>query len=98
VLEGKVYLSEAMAERMLQRAVGGAREEVTRLPVDVLADRELEVFRLIGGGLKTAEIAERLHLSVKTVETYRDRIRQKLNLSDGTRLSHYATQWVLENG
>ena len=98
VLEGKVYLSEAMAERMLQRAVGGAREEVTRSPVDVLADRELEVFRLIGGGVKTAEIAGRLHLSVKTVETYRDRIRQKLNLSDGTRLSHYATQWVLENG
>jgi DNA-binding NarL/FixJ family response regulator len=98
VLAGKVYLSEAMAELMLQRAVGGARAEVTRSPVDVLADRELEVFRLIGGGVKTAEIAERLHLSVKTVETYRDRIRQKLNLSDGTRLSHYATQWVLENG
>jgi DNA-binding NarL/FixJ family response regulator len=66
--------------------------------VDVLADRELEVFRLIGEGVKTAEIAERLHLSVKTVETYRDRIRQKLDLSDGTRLAHYATQWVLENG
>jgi DNA-binding NarL/FixJ family response regulator len=98
VLEGKVYLSEAMAERMLQRAVGGVREEVTRSPVEVLADRELEVFRLIGGGAKTAEIAERLHLSVKTVETYRDRIRQKLDLSDGTRLSHFATQWVLENG
>jgi DNA-binding NarL/FixJ family response regulator len=98
VLEGKVYLSEAMAERMLQRAVGGAREAVTRSPVEALADRELEVFRLIGGGAKTAEIAERLHLSVKTVETYRDRIRQKLDLSDGTRLSHYATQWVLENG
>ena len=98
VLEGKVYLSEAMVERMLQRAVGAAPEEVTRSPVDVLADRELEVFGLIGGGVKTAEIAERLHLSVKTVETYRDRIRQKLNLSDGTRLSHYATQWVLENG
>jgi DNA-binding NarL/FixJ family response regulator len=98
VLEGKVYLSEAMAERMLHRAVGGAREGLTRSPVDGLADRELEVFRLIGGGVKTAEIAERLHLSVKTVETYRDRIRRKLNLSDGTRLSHYATQWVLENG
>ena len=49
-------------------------------------------------GVKTAEIANRLHLSVKTVETYRDRIRQKLNLPDGTRLSHYATQWVLEHG
>jgi DNA-binding NarL/FixJ family response regulator len=98
VREGKVYLSDAMAERLLQRAVGGARAEVTRSLVELLADRELEVFRLIGGGAKTAEIAERLHLSVKTVETYRDRIRQKLNLSDGTRLSHYATQWVLENG
>jgi DNA-binding NarL/FixJ family response regulator len=97
VREGKVYLSEAMTERMLQRAVGGAREEVTRSPLDVLADRELEVFRLIGEGVKTAEIAERLHLSVKTVETYRDRIRQKLDLSDGTKLAHYATQWVLEN-
>jgi DNA-binding NarL/FixJ family response regulator len=48
--------------------------------------------------VKTAEIAERLHLSMKTVETYRDRIRQKLDLSDGTRLTHYATRWVLENG
>ena len=52
----------------------------------------------IGQGVKTAAIAERLHLSVKTVETYRDRIRQKLGLSDGTKLAHYATQWVLENG
>jgi DNA-binding NarL/FixJ family response regulator len=98
VLEGKVYLSEAMAQRMLQRAVGGARHEITGSPLDVLADRELEVFRLIGGGLKTTEIAEQLHLTVKTVETYRDRIRQKLELSDRTKLAHYATQWVLENG
>ena len=97
MLEGKVYLSDKLAERMLHRAVGGGREEVTRLPLDVLADRELEVFQLIGQGLKTAEIAERLHLSVKTVETYRDRIRQKLDLSDGARLAHYATQWKLEN-
>ena len=97
VLAGKVWLSEAMAQRLLQRAVGGARDEVTRSPLDVLADRELEVFRLIGAGVKTAEIAERLHLSVKTVETYRDRIRQKLDLSDGTKLAQYAAQWVLEN-
>jgi len=98
VLEGKVYLSDAMAEKMLHRAVGGGREDVTRSPLDTLADRELEVFRLIGQGVKTAEIAERLHLSVKTVETYRDRIRQKLDLSDGTALAHYATKWMLENG
>ena len=98
VLEGRVYLSAAMTERLLQRAVGGARDEATRSPLDVLADRELEVFRLIGAGVKTAEIAERLHVSVKTVETYRDRIRHKLDLGDGTELAHYATQWVLEHG
>jgi len=98
VVAGKVWLSETMTEGMLQRAVGARRPEVTRSPLDVLADRELEVFRMIGQGVKTAEIAERLHLSVKTVETYRDRIRQKLDLSDGTKLALHATQWVLENG
>jgi DNA-binding NarL/FixJ family response regulator len=98
VREGKVYLSDAMVETMLHRTVGGGRGEVTRSPLDALADRELEVFRLIGQGVKTAEIAERLHLSVKTIETYRDRIRAKLDLSDGTALAHYATNWMLENG
>jgi DNA-binding NarL/FixJ family response regulator len=98
VLEGKVYLSDALAEKMLRRTVGGSRDQVARSPIDRLADRELEVFRLIGQGVKTVKIAEGLHLSVKTVETYRDRIRHKLELSDGTELAHYATQWVLENG
>jgi DNA-binding NarL/FixJ family response regulator len=94
---GEVWLSEAMAQRMLKRSVGPGGQEVTRSPLDSLADRELEVFRLIGHGERTSEIAERLHLSIKTVETYRDRIRQKLDLADGTRLTRYATQWVLEN-
>jgi DNA-binding NarL/FixJ family response regulator len=97
VLEGKVYLSDVMIETMLQRATGEERKEITRSPLDALANRELEVFRLIGQGVKTAAIAERLHLSVKTIETYRERIRHKLDLSDGTELAHYATQWVLEN-
>ncbi|HVC92160.1 MAG TPA: response regulator transcription factor [Pirellulales bacterium] len=99
VLTGNVYLSDSMAGKVLHRAVGGGRgKEVTRSPVEALADRELEVFRLIGQAVKTAEIAKRLHLSVKTVETYRGRIRQKLDLSDGTELAHYATHWMLENG
>lgn len=98
VRDGKVWLSEAMSERMLQRAVGGKHENAFASPLDVLADRELEVFRLIGRGEKTAAIAERLHLSVKTIETYRDRIRHKLDLRDGAELTHLATQWVLENG
>jgi len=97
VRQGKVWLSEAMSERLLQRTVGVGGQEVARAPVEALTDRELEVFRLIGQGVKTAEIAERLHLSVKTIETYRDRIRQKLDLSDGAKLAHCAAQWVLEN-
>jgi len=96
VRDGKVWVSEALAERLLQRAVGpNAVKSVS--PAEVLADREFEVFRLIGQGVKTAEIANRLHLSIKTVETYRDRIRLKLDLPNGTRLSHYATQWELGN-
>ena len=98
VLAGKVYLSDAMTERLLKRAVGGEAIAVTRSPMDVLADRELEVFRLIGAGVKTAEIAGQMHLSIKTIETYRDRIRKKLDLKDGTELAHYATQWNLNNG
>ncbi len=98
MLEGKVYLSETMVQTMLHRTVRRAREEVDRSPLDALADRELEVFRLIGQGVKTTEIARQLHLSVKTIETYRDRIRAKLNLTDGTALAHYATNWVLEHG
>jgi DNA-binding NarL/FixJ family response regulator len=97
VLAGKVYLSDAMAERMLHRVIGGGREDIGRSPLEALADRELEVFHLIGQGVRTTTIAERLHLSVKTVETYRDRIRQKLDLSDGTELACYATQWALQN-
>jgi DNA-binding NarL/FixJ family response regulator len=98
VLAGKVYLSDAMAERLLLRAVGGETEDLTRSPMDVLADRELEVFRLIGAGVKTTEIAEQMHLSIKTIETYRDRIRKKLDLKDGSELAHYATRWILDNG
>ena len=98
VLEGKVYLSDAMVETMLHRTVGGGERKSRVRRSTALADRELEVFRLIGQGVKTAEIAERLHLSVKTIETYRDRIRAKLDLSDGTALAHYATKWMLENG
>lgn len=97
ILGGKIYLSDTMTERFLHRAVGGGQDSGSS-PVDALADRELEVFRLIGQGIKTAAIAERLHLSVHTIETYRDRIRQKLNLANGTELAHYATHWVLENG
>jgi DNA-binding NarL/FixJ family response regulator len=97
VLAGKVYLSPAMAENLLQRAVGEGKAALDHSPVDTLSDRELQVLRLIGKAMKTADIAKQLHLSIKTIETYRDRIRLKLDLSDGTDLARYAAQWVLEN-
>jgi DNA-binding NarL/FixJ family response regulator len=98
VLGGKVYLSPALAEKLLQQHVGCAGQDSSRSPIDTLSDRELEVFRLIGQGVRTAGIAERLHLSERTVGTYRDRIRGKLDLNDRDSLVHYATQWVQENG
>ena len=97
ILDGRVYLSERMADRLLCRAVGGGGERVEGSPIESLSDRELEVFELIGQGLITNEIAAKLHLSSKTVETYRDRIRLKLNLSTGSQLARHALQWVLEN-
>jgi DNA-binding NarL/FixJ family response regulator len=97
ILDGRVYLSERMADRLLCRTVGGGGEPIVGSPIESLSDRELEVFELIGQGLSTTEIAARLHLSSKTVETYRDRIRVKLNLTTGFQLARYALQWVLEN-
>jgi DNA-binding NarL/FixJ family response regulator len=99
VLLGKVYLSASMTERVLHRlAAVSAPLEVGTSPVASLSDRELEVFELIGRGVKTSQIASRLHLSVKTIETHREKIKVKLNVKTSTELSRYAVQWVLENG
>jgi DNA-binding NarL/FixJ family response regulator len=96
VIGGSVYLSESMANRLLRRAVGGV-PGIARSPVESLSDRELEVFRLIGLGLTTAEVAGRIPLSVHTVETYRQRIKDKLGLRTAAELARAAAQWVLEN-
>jgi DNA-binding NarL/FixJ family response regulator len=96
VMAGKVYLSPAMSEKLVRRTVDGGKT-LNHSPIEALTDRELEVFRLIGAGVKTQEIAERLHVSVKTVETHRDRIKRKLDLKDGTDLIRRAVLWVTEN-
>jgi DNA-binding CsgD family transcriptional regulator len=62
--------------------------------IERLSDRELEVFHLIGRGYGTRQIAERLHLSIKTIETYREHIKEKLNLADASELLQYAIQWT----
>lgn len=96
VLAGKMYLSQEMRERLIRRTIDGARS-LDQSPMEALTDRELEVFRLIGQGVKGQEIADRLHVSIKTVETHRDRIKKKLELKDSTDLICRAVQWVTEN-
>jgi DNA-binding NarL/FixJ family response regulator len=93
ILQGKVYVSGTLADRLLHRAVGQKLEE--RSPVDSLSDRELEAFQLIGEGMTTESIAEKMHVSPKTVETFRARIKEKLGLSNMTELIQRAAQWVI---
>jgi DNA-binding NarL/FixJ family response regulator len=97
VLQGKLYVSPALSERLLESRFGSPGIHSGGWAVDSLSDRELEVFRLIGQGKKTAEVAAHLHVSVKTVETYGERIRKKLNLSNSAQLRRYAAEWVLGN-
>lgn len=96
VMNGKIFLSPAMTERMLSRAAGNS-ENVEQSPLACLSDRELEVFELIGKGCTTRKIASKLHLSSKTVDTYRQNIKTKLNLSNGTELTLHAAQWALRD-
>ncbi|HEY3862476.1 MAG TPA: response regulator transcription factor [Verrucomicrobiae bacterium] len=93
VIRGEIYLSERLGSRMLHTLVNG-RSSMAASPVEELSDRELEVFNLIGQGHGTRPIAERLHLSVKTIESHRAHIKEKLNLTNATELVHHAIQWV----
>src|SRR5512135_1912148 len=93
VLSGNIYVSDALAAKMLQQQVRGATD-IQQSPVKGLSDRELEVFQLIGQWRKTKEIAQELHLSIKTIEYYREQIKQKLNLASAVELTQYATTWV----
>ena len=97
VVTGKVYLSERMSELLAQRLAGeiGGGERPT---VAALSDRELEVYQLVGNGLKTPEIAAQLQVGIKTIETYRHRIKEKLHLKNTAQLARDAAHWVLDNG
>src|SRR5262245_3984243 len=93
VLSGNIYVSEALAAKMLQQQIRG-KSDVQESPVKSLSDRELEVFQLIGQWKKTSEITQELHLSVKTIEYYREQIKHKLNLKNSAELTQHATAWV----
>ena len=95
VLQGQVYLSDQMTDRMLCKSVGQSHE-LFATPVDALSDRELQVFEQIGRGQTTRAIAAQLYLSPKTIETYRENIKSKLNLQNATELTQHAVRWVME--
>ncbi len=96
VLSGHIYLSAEMTDRLVLGATQGKvpKESST---ISKLSDRELEVFELIGNGCSTREIATKLRLSIKTIETHREHIKDKLSLKNSAALSRHAVKWVLEN-
>src|ERR1700736_205307 len=92
VLDGGIYVSEAIGNNMIQKfAAGGSY--ISANPIDRLSNRELQILHMIGKGMSTRETAETLNLSIKTVESHRQRIKRKLNLNTGTQLVQYAVNW-----
>lgn len=97
VLEGRIYLSDELSRRLLQQTVGMNRHASSD-PIDTLTDRQLQVFRLLGEGLTTSQIARSMHISPHTVETHRENIKRKLQIDNVTALTRLAAEWVLKQG
>lgn len=97
VLGGQIYVSAKMSGKILE-IFSGRRAQSASSPVEQLTDREFEVFQLIGQGKGTRQIAEQLHVSIKTVEVHRQHIKEKLKLTDAPSLARYAVQWVESQG
>jgi DNA-binding NarL/FixJ family response regulator len=93
VLDGKIYVSEKMSADILE-IFSGRRAGAESSPLEKLTDREFEIFQLIGQGQRTRDIAEKLHLSVKTVDAHRANIKTKLKLNSATELVRYAVRWA----
>jgi DNA-binding NarL/FixJ family response regulator len=97
VIDGGIYVSEVVAANMIRRAAAGGRH-ISADPVDRLTNRELQVLHLIGKGMSTRETAHLLNVSMKTIESHRQRIKGKINLRNGTQLVQFAITWfVAEN-
>jgi DNA-binding NarL/FixJ family response regulator len=96
IMNGEIYWSERAAARVASKIAGPARG-VAESPVDCLTDRELQVFEMIGSGKSTRQISASLHIDVSTVETYRARIKEKLNLKDSLALLQFAIRWQISN-
>jgi len=96
VLGGDIHLSEKMSTTMLAKFMLGSRTNQPVSPIESLSDRELEVFRMLGEGKATRQIAEELNLTITTINSFRNRIKEKLNLKNSTELILHAVQWVRE--
>lgn len=92
VMNGGIYLSDKIGSRLIMKIASG--QSAGDNPLELLSDRELEVFELTGKGESTKEIAQRLHVSVKTIDTYRARIKEKMHLKTANELMRRAVQWV----
>ena len=95
ILQGQIHLSRRMASRLIEASVKSASSSKAGA-LGALTDRELQVFQLIGGGMGPSQIAAFMSISVKTIETYRENIKNKLGLRDGTALKAAARRWVQE--
>jgi DNA-binding NarL/FixJ family response regulator len=93
VLKGEIFVSDTISNKFLHHI---ARDKAgkAKTPIENLSDRELEIFRLIGEGYKASQIAEQLHLSIKTIETYRTRIKEKLDIDNASELLKYSIRWA----
>jgi DNA-binding NarL/FixJ family response regulator len=94
VLAGEIYLSPTVSNQVLSRSLGHPSDAGESSAISLLTDRELQVFELTGKGHSTRQIADYLQLEIKTIETYRARIKEKLVLKDGTELLQHAIHWV----
>jgi DNA-binding NarL/FixJ family response regulator len=93
VLSGEIYVSNTISKKFLHK-IAGDKADTNKTTIEKLSDREFEVFRLIGEGYKPSQIAQKLHLSVKTIETYRGRLKEKLNLNSAIEILQYAIKWA----
>ena len=92
VLSGNVHISEKMATLMVSKLVKGGQDQIPS-PLEALSDRELEVFRMLGQGKGTREIAQEMNVALPTISSFKNRIKEKLNFKNSTEMILYAMQW-----
>jgi DNA-binding NarL/FixJ family response regulator len=94
ILNGEIYINDTLGTKLLHKLIT-KKTVISGSPIEVLSNRELEVFQLVGQGLKTKSIAKELNLSVKTIETYIDHIKKKMNFDSSRNLFLHAVQWKM---